>query len=527
MSITLTLDPYKYITDLSDAIQNVGQSFESGLSFLRLQRKKRRSATFHNFSEMISSKSLPRFLSGNDKKRASSYITYTRQQEVQSLPVTVAFDTKFSSLVTFPKITKISRIALSALEFPNTTNGIGENNNEIQWINLEDEEANYPIYSAKVTPYAYTQDQLTNSLVEEMNKVKRRNGSYHYFSVNTSVGAMSSEFQNEITFQSLTFSQIGIEKNPISTIADNNLITISQRSHNLVVGKYIIIKGVDGDIGGVPVNSFNGAFVVDSIIDENKFRVKLTITPYLSEVGGGEKVWIGQLDKFMFLTHSKSILPFLGFPKCNSANSISLENEMSLLADTDDNKLVLHIPKHNLKRNDEFSLYGIQTAFLQKPLVVLDVIDSDHVSIKSENYDIEADAKAMPVDSNNRMLISSIDAKIGFAEYQSNMYSNGLNKVPYNALNTIGDTYIYLVCPQLDNAETWINCPKGTLARIQLTLAFGNIIFNSHSVQPISFLSGTGPTLESLELQLRTADDKLIQLRGIDFSGLLQISREV
>jgi len=73
----------------------------------------------------------------------------------------------------------------------------------------------------------------------------------------------------------------------IGTADTSNVITINVVGHGCVVGDYVIISGVTGDVGGIPDAEINAEHVVASVPTSDSFTIVVTSAATSTVAGGG------------------------------------------------------------------------------------------------------------------------------------------------------------------------------------------------------------------------------------------------
>ena len=164
----------------------------------------------------------------------------------------------------------VVEIQLLSLEMPNVDSAINPSNNALYWINEEDVDIGFPVYTTVVKTGSYSTDTLKaemNSILHSVN-IKRRGGTGvpHYFIVDIN---RETSFVN---FTSIIPTQTGT--NPFRTIAGSGVITVTQMGHGYKTGETIYIIGAIGRIGGVDSANVNGAqFITVLSPDSYKFEI--------------------------------------------------------------------------------------------------------------------------------------------------------------------------------------------------------------------------------------------------------------
>lgn len=222
-------------------------------------------------------------------------------------------------------------ISLSSLEFPNVVPTIPATANSLSWINLEDADLDFPVYTIEASVGSYTYDSLSNELSNNFRMISRRNGQIdengnlpikHYFIVD------AVEETDYFGFTSIIASPAA--NNPITTIGGSSLISFTSPNHGYRDGERVHILGVMGIIGGLQAVDINGAYTI-TVVDPNTFQFTVTGVAQTTATGGGALVKTGRESAFQFLfgTHGNNISDLLGFPVENSSIPIPAQDAYS------------------------------------------------------------------------------------------------------------------------------------------------------------------------------------------------------
>lgn len=217
----------------------------------------------------------------------------------------------------------VKRVRIVSMEFPNVEQVIkdtpeSQRNNIIRWINDEDSNQDYDclVYEAFLSPGNYSADTLTTEIESKMNLVNRfSNGRAHEFAVNINLDT------DIVCFQSIQSTLL--DTNPLSTVINTNVITISQVGQPFSVGDLVVIQNARR-IAGIPSELLNTTHIV-TFSDTNFYeiivpaRAAQTVTS-----GGGTSVRSG-VEKPIKLLWSNIDTPgkILGFPQEDSAQHIA------------------------------------------------------------------------------------------------------------------------------------------------------------------------------------------------------------
>ncbi len=223
----------------------------------------------------------------------------------------------------------VIRARLISLEFPNVLNVVNKGHCTLTWINLEDVDLDFPVYSISIPTGNYNYRTLETQLNNQLHSsaLKRRNGlgTPHFFLVK-----LDGE-TDKVSFSSIIPQATG--DNPIQTIKDTNRVRVTAKSHGFVTGDTVRVLGAQGALGGISPSELNGAFVVtvpviNGVSSNDFFEYEVAnvarggSSSNLS--GGGKSVQIGKEAPFQFTfqhdpTNASSLL---GFPSENSSLEI-------------------------------------------------------------------------------------------------------------------------------------------------------------------------------------------------------------
>lgn len=220
----------------------------------------------------------------------------------------------------------IREVRLVSIEFPNTNAVINNNNNLIYWIDKEDIDLDvidnitntYPVYKTTLRTGSYVLSSLQSEMTDAMRLIKRSNPSkpfYHYFVINLDIDT------DVVTFISLILTQLKV--NPLTTIINTGIITVSATSHGFSTGDEVYILGAT-IIAGIPSATLNGFHKI-TVINSNTFQYEVNVNASESLIGGGNTVQTGTSAPFQFLfgEYSNTIAPNIGYPIENSSTLIN------------------------------------------------------------------------------------------------------------------------------------------------------------------------------------------------------------
>jgi hypothetical protein len=213
----------------------------------------------------------------------------------------------------------VVRLQVLSIEFPNVANVINPSNNVISWINEEDEDLGYPVYSVTIPPGSYSYASLQETLNRLMHSanVKRRGGTGapHYFIVTLDQNT------DKVSFTSIVAQET--QENPIQVTLNSNVITFFAPGHGFETGDQVWVLNALGPIAGITTDELNGVFTITAVSpDIFSYEVASQARGPTSVMqGGGKTVEIGKEAPFQFLFRSqpRNLADNLGFPLEDSA----------------------------------------------------------------------------------------------------------------------------------------------------------------------------------------------------------------
>jgi hypothetical protein len=252
----------------------------------------------------------------------------------------------------------LKKIKLISTEFPNTEKVINDypkakQNNLFYWKLLND--GDY-MYSISISPGNYTTDSLVFAMTSAIQSVKRINpnindGTNYQYNNNNNV--LINIDTNIYTFSITFYNQIFID-NPFTFQKQDSFgyyyIEVYHPSHNQSVGSTIIISNAI-DFYLFTANSINGTHIIDSVITNDYYSIKLSkfnpnsINSTTSNKGGGVGVSIQYpIYSRLYFDRPGTIGTLLGFRDVGSINAITPwaiknTNNALYLLDTNTNKI--------------------------------------------------------------------------------------------------------------------------------------------------------------------------------------------
>ena len=207
--------------------------------------------------------------------------------------------------------TDVYAIKLADLQFASSVNIVTADNDTISWINQEDIDLGYPIYTATLRNGSYNGNatSLVNEMTNKMNAIKRRNGAgtLHYFIINIDTDT------DVVSFTSL--NNKALPAAAFTTTANSNSITVNLPNHNydsvdtVFFSNVLSLPGINSDL----LN--NQSFVIKQIIDADNFTIEVNAVASAAISGGGSSASVGSPADFKLLwgSSSNTCADILGF----------------------------------------------------------------------------------------------------------------------------------------------------------------------------------------------------------------------
>lgn len=219
-------------------------------------------------------------------------------------------------------------IKLVSLEMANADAAINSLCNKMYWINKEDYDLGYPIYTAAINTGSYRMATIQTELDSKLNNVsnKRRGGQgfAHYYIVDMN------EDTDYVGFTSILATSA--PTNAVQTISGSSTIIINQPAHGYNNGERIHIIGVRGIVGGIQSSYINGAYnVTVGSGDPDRFSFEIAQVATENADAGGTLIKTGREADWQMLNgqFSDTFADKLGFRSENSSVDISQINPLT------------------------------------------------------------------------------------------------------------------------------------------------------------------------------------------------------
>lgn len=216
-------------------------------------------------------------------------------------------------------------IQIKDLQFASSANVISTNNNTISWINAEDIDLGFPIYTATLRNGTYTATTLEKEISDKMNALRRRNGlgTLHYFLVkidlNTSI----------VSFTSL--SNLALPPQPINTTVNSNSLQVNLLNHGFAELDTVYFSNILS-LPGIDSSLINGqALSVQTVLNDDVFSVEVNAAASTTGMGGGSSAFVGSPAQFKFLwgSTSNTCADVLGFADQDTGVPIGVKNPLT------------------------------------------------------------------------------------------------------------------------------------------------------------------------------------------------------
>jgi hypothetical protein len=256
------------------------------------------------------------------------------------------------------KLFNVKKMKLISTEFPNTEKVIRDHpnnrrNNKLYWVVLKDGDK---IYDISITPGNYNVSTLEKEIQNKINLVYRENDVnetintndgnsnlevdlYHSSDVNIDMSTDVVEIKMyENIYLVKAFSSIAADTHPSD---DGHVrLNINHKFHNLEVGDEILISN-SLTFNKIPVNIINKSHLIEEIIDDNNYRIRLDLFTETKDNNslGGDNIKITAPLRFrMYFDRKDTLGELLGFRHTGNnfaitpfdtkvANNIAYEND--------------------------------------------------------------------------------------------------------------------------------------------------------------------------------------------------------
>lgn len=372
----LTLDIYDE-ADTKKYIQNKTKQLQQKQETKTIEDKKKRA-----IRKKAESTLLPDTAKAKTIRVEREFVCHidSRSRDKKSYPLANSFKIYLGRLYR-----NVTQVSLISSEIPNSDSVIKTNNNVITWINLEDEDLDYPIYQVALRTGYYTTSTLQGELESKMRTLKLRNGTSsqnHYFIV--SIDTTS----DIVTFVNLKLT--ALENAPLKTIRGTNIIEITHTGHGYLTGSEVYIVGATS-IAGITSSSLNNQKFPITVNGLNTYLIETNLVASDSLEGGGNNVKIGVETRFQFFfgAYSNNPADKLGFPMENSSEYVNeLANPLRskvlpIEAVITGFPTVIFSTDHGLQAGDKVLLIGLISTpsllLLNTPneVSILTVLDAD------------------------------------------------------------------------------------------------------------------------------------------------------
>lgn len=308
-----------------------------------------------------------------------------------------------------PSYRNVAMIKMVSSEFPDYGKTINNTNNKLYWQNYIDGDHVYSV----TLPYGdYGMSDIVDSLQILIYNTPRINHSVNEsYTPNQYVRILIDTVTDIVEFraykESITPYPITSIDPPITSLGttlQNVILTIHHPNHNLSSGDLLLINGAI-DTSGIPSSVLNNQFVVNTVIDENNYTIKLpyfNILTSQTNTNGGINARIYTPDIFRLrFDYEDTVGSIFGFRDAGQFSSIT--NYGTIIKNT--------YPYYNEPLYDQNGLTK--------------VITNDRISLISNNY-ILVTCNHMEIIKSNGP-IKNIFAKILLTNKTGYIYNSYVN----------------------------------------------------------------------------------------------------
>ncbi len=427
----------------------------------------------------------------------------------------------------------IKKIIMRSSEFPNTEQLIRDTplnkaNNKIYWRN----EGSTNIFTASIPPGNYRPSSLQTQIQTSMNAVRRDEDNFHEFEV--TIDTVS----DICTFSSLSSIQVA---SPFFTTAGTSVIEVRVDGHGFADGQLVTITGATS-FAGINLALINTTHPI-TVIDSDTFSIDIGVN-IVETAGndvdggvGGNQVRIGTGLPFQLLwSLSGTPAEILGFEPVDTAFSTLQQNtvidqtfDVELVKSIDTIYSAVLIDEDSITADNPFEFLPADPVFL---IGVTGTSSDELVNIPS-GYQITL------LTSFDQAALGWTDEQVarGFkipAPIDSSSTGSG-GTVNTRTLNRpvalAGENYIFMqILPQqnvilgdMSNSGSTDNI----FAKLSLSAAPGNILFNTFISNGKTFLDTPLKELRELEFQFKDQNDALFDFIDAFHSFTLEIVEQV
>jgi hypothetical protein len=277
----------------------------------------------------------------------------------------------------------VSRIKLISTEFPNTEKIIksipsNKKNNMFYWKILSDGDT---IYSISIPPGNYSPSLLQTTMQNLINNVPRYTLTILNLNLNNTIYSYSINNNCQITispdidffsiqFYSTIFSPSAILYKSSSNYTDNiGRLIINHLNHRLQAGLTITISNAIAT-DGIPQDVLNNKFIIETIIDENTYQLKLpkyniSASNNNTTNGGLNMAIIFPIKAQLLFTTFDTIGNLIGFRNVGNLNSVT---NFNYITNNTDLYIYDNINTNNNYTNNSINLSGNNYILMSSPI---------------------------------------------------------------------------------------------------------------------------------------------------------------
>ena len=257
-------------------------------------------------------------------------------------------------------------IRLLDLQFTSSVNIVSSANNTISWINQEDIDIGYPVYTATLRNGTYNSStiSLVNEMRSKMNGIKRRNGNgtLHYFIITIDTDT------DVVSFTSL--NNRALPPSAFATTVNSNVVTVTLENHpyqqldTIFFSNVLSLPGINSDY----LN--NQSFAIQDVPTSDTFTIEVNAVASATASGGGSSASVGAPADFKLLwgSSTNTCADILGFndedsniinPVYNPLKTTALPIENATI--TSNGFLYVYSSNHGLIEGDVVKIVNLNT----------------------------------------------------------------------------------------------------------------------------------------------------------------------
>ena len=415
------------------------------------------------------------------------------------------------------QFTNVKLIQLRSSEFPNSEQLIRSSppsraNNKIFWSN----EGDGTVFVSAIDSGNYTPGTLQTEITTKMNSVRKTNGDFHEFTI------VVDSVTNIASFSSLSTTQLS---DPFNVAAPSSAITVNMANHGFSLNQLITISGASS-FSGINVALLNGEHVITSVPNVNSFTIEFAesiITSTPTNGAGGSVVRIGSGQRFRLLwSQDGSMASILGFNKTDTDFATLISN--TKIDNVYNVEKVQDIPNDTIYAAVTLDVQHTLTAAQSIYMIGVSGSTSDDLVNSAGGYNLSlvtiSDITSLGITPDEALRTFKVPIQIGVSSHGSG--GTAESRILNQPVKLAGENYFLMSSPQLASMEN-TGPVENLFAKISLSAAPGNILFNTFMSNPLQALDTPIPTFNEIEVFFKTQDDDLFDFVGLEHSYTLEI----